>query len=133
MANINSNPSRVVDDPKRPWKAIVAAAIAVLIIVVQVVQSQWADGSWTREDTFVTALALLSALGVYLTPNPKVTAAPQNDQLFENLAPGGQVEEAREDPEPPQLHANENVWNGPANQPRRALDADGDGQPDIAP
>lgn len=62
----------VEDDPKRPWKAVVAIVLAVAITLVQVIQSQWGDGNWTREDTIVTVLAFLSALTVYLVPNPKI-------------------------------------------------------------
>ena len=62
----------VVDDPKRPWKALVAILIPVAITVVQLVQSGLNDGAWTSEDTFVVVLAVLGAAGVYLAPNPKV-------------------------------------------------------------
>lgn len=62
----------VVDDPKRPWKALVAVLIPIAITVVQLVQSGLNDGAWTSEDTFVVVLAVLGAVGVYLAPNPKV-------------------------------------------------------------
>lgn len=66
--------SNVVDDPKRPWKAIVALLVAVAIAVVQAAMSLIGDGNWTTEDTLVTVLAGLGVLGVYFTTNPKVTA-----------------------------------------------------------
>jgi hypothetical protein len=72
---VPSVPDNVVDDTKRPYKFYVAAVLAIAITVVQVVQAQWADGSWTREDTVVTLLAFLSAALVYTTENPKVFKA----------------------------------------------------------
>lgn len=68
----------VVDDPKRPWKAIVALLIPIAITVVQLVQSGLNDGSWTTEDTFTVVLAVLGAVGVYMVPNPKVGANRAN-------------------------------------------------------
>lgn len=59
----------------RYWKAIVAAAVAVAITVVQTVLSNQADGNWTTEDTLVTVLAFLGAVGVYVTQN--TTTDPQ--------------------------------------------------------
>lgn len=72
---ITPAPTTVVeDDPRKPWKAIVALLIPVAITVVQLVQSNFNDGAWTSEDTFNVILAVLGALAVYLVPNPKVTA-----------------------------------------------------------
>jgi len=51
------------------WKAIIATIAAVGITVVQAVQSSYADGSWTTEDTLVTVLAFLGALGVLAKAN----------------------------------------------------------------
>lgn len=67
-------PGSIVDDPKRPWKAIVALLIPVAITVVQLVQSALNDGTWTNEDTFTVVLAALGAVGVYFVPNPKTFA-----------------------------------------------------------
>jgi hypothetical protein len=53
----------------RYWKSIIAAVIAVLVILVQAIQAQSADGVWTGEDTIVTILVLLSAVGVYFKAN----------------------------------------------------------------
>ena len=66
--------TEVADDPKKPWKAIVALLIPVAITVVQLVQSALNDGAWTSEDTFNVILAVLGAVAVYLVPNPKVDA-----------------------------------------------------------
>lgn len=57
----------------KPYKAIVAAVIAVAIVVIQVVMTQVADGAWTLEDTFVSVLAFLGAVGVYFKENPPTT------------------------------------------------------------
>jgi hypothetical protein len=65
-------PENVVADPRRPYKAYAAVVVALLITLVQVVQAQGADGEWSTEDTLVTVLAFLSAVGVYLVENPKV-------------------------------------------------------------
>ena len=62
----------VVDDPKKPWKAVVAAVIAVALIAVPVVQTAFSDGVWSVQDTFTVILAVLGAVGVYFVPNPKV-------------------------------------------------------------
>lgn len=67
-------PGAIVDDPKRPWKAIVALCIPIAITVVQLLQSGLNDGSWTSEDTFTVVLAVLGAIGVYFVPNPKTFA-----------------------------------------------------------
>lgn len=72
MANPIPAPTDVVDDPKRPWKAIIAILIPVAITIVQLVQSSLNDGSWTNEDTFNVILAVLGAVAVYFVPNPKV-------------------------------------------------------------
>lgn len=62
----------VVDDPKKPYKAIVAVLIPILITCVQLYQSQIGDGVWTTEDTTNVVLAVLGAVAVYVVPNPKV-------------------------------------------------------------
>ena len=62
--------ARIEADPKRPYKAIAAAVVAVLITVVQVVKTQNGDGDWSTDDTLVTILAFLGAVAVYLTRNP---------------------------------------------------------------
>lgn len=67
-------PGTIVDDPKRPWKAIVALAIPILITALQLIQTQFNDGTWTSEDTWTVVIGVLGAVGVYLTPNPKTFA-----------------------------------------------------------
>lgn len=61
-------------DPKKPWKAIVAILIPIAITVVQLVQSNLYDGTWTTEDTFNVVLAVLGAVAVYFVPNPIVNS-----------------------------------------------------------
>lgn len=61
----------VVDDPKRPYKAIVAVAIPVAVAAVQAIAAAYTDEQWDFNDTLVVILAVLGALGVYLVPNPK--------------------------------------------------------------
>ena len=65
-------PTAIVDDPKRPWKAVVALAIPVAIAVLQLVQTAVNDGTWTIEDTITVLIGALGAVAVYLVPNPKV-------------------------------------------------------------
>lgn len=65
----------VVDDPKRPWKAYIAAAVAIAITTIQVIQAQGKDGSWSQDDTWTTVLAFLGAVLVYVVENPKTTRA----------------------------------------------------------
>ena len=74
MTNIEPTPAPadVIDDPKRPWKAIVAVVLAVAIVAVQAIQTALNDQVWNTEDTMVVILAVLGALSVYLVPNPKV-------------------------------------------------------------
>jgi uncharacterized membrane protein len=66
--------TNVVDDPKRPWKAVVAILIPVAVAVVQAIAAAYTDEQWDVNDTIVVVLALLGALGVYLVPNPKAVA-----------------------------------------------------------
>lgn len=72
VSNHQPQVGQIVADPKRPYKAYVAAAIAVAITIVQAVQAQSADGVWSGEDTTVTILAFLSTVLVYFTENPKI-------------------------------------------------------------
>jgi hypothetical protein len=73
MANPIPNPApAVVDDPKRPYKAIVAVVVAVLVIGIQAALSALGDGVWTTEDTLTTIVAVLGAIAVWATPNPKI-------------------------------------------------------------
>lgn len=62
------------------YKAVIAAACAIAITVVQVVISQQQDGAWTTEDTLVTLLAFLGALGVYFKANVTDNPAAHRDQ-----------------------------------------------------
>ena len=60
------------------WKAVIATVVAIAITTVQAVLSAQADGAWTTEDTLVTVLAFLGAVGVYAKANtssdPRVQA-----------------------------------------------------------
>ena len=72
---VTPNPTTVVaDDPSRPWKAVAAAVVAVLLIAIPVVQTALLDGVWDTQDTLTVILAVLGAAAVYLVPNPKVAA-----------------------------------------------------------
>ena len=64
----------IVDDPKRPYKAWVAVAVAVLIAAATAAQTAFSDQSWDVADTITVILAALGALGVYFVENPKVAA-----------------------------------------------------------
>ena len=62
------------------WKSIIAAAVAAAITVLQVVITQRADEVWTTEDTLVTVLAFLGAIGVYFKANVTDDPAAHRDQ-----------------------------------------------------
>ena len=62
------------------WKSAIATAVAIAITVVQVVISQRADGAWTTEDTLVTVLAFLGAVGVFVKANTTVDPQAHRDQ-----------------------------------------------------
>ena len=76
MATTLSTPApstTVADDPKRPYKFIVAAIISVCLVALPVVQTALGDG-WSADDTITVILAVLGAVGVYFVENPKVDA-----------------------------------------------------------
>jgi hypothetical protein len=64
----------VVDDPTKPYKAIAAVTIPIIITIIQLVQIQLGDDVWSRDDTINVILAALGAVVVYLVPNPKAVA-----------------------------------------------------------
>lgn len=65
-------------DPKKPWKALVPVVVGILYAVIEAVQIQLGTGEWDNDDWIAVALALVSAIGVYLTRNPKVSERRAN-------------------------------------------------------
>lgn len=68
-----SNPefTKIVADPRRPYKAIYTLVLAVLTAACGI----WADNAY-----LTGALALITAVGTYFVPNPMISvpAEPNN-------------------------------------------------------
>jgi hypothetical protein len=67
----------------RYWKGVLAAVTAVAVTVVQAIQAQSNDGTWTKEDTIVVVLAFLGAIAVYATPNTPPKGEPADPNMSE--------------------------------------------------
>jgi hypothetical protein len=65
-------PAAYEADPKKPWKALVPIIFGILYAVFEAVQIALGDGSWDNDDTTAVVVALLSAVVVFLTRNPKI-------------------------------------------------------------
>ena len=63
----------VQDDPKKPYKTVVAFIISLLVVAIPIVRTLLGDG-WSLDDTLVVLLALATPVGVYFTENPKTVA-----------------------------------------------------------
>ena len=74
-------PGTIVDDPKRPWKAVVPLVFAVLYAAIQAGQIALGDGSWDSDDTTAVIISVLTAVGVYLKANPKTFATGRANGL----------------------------------------------------
>ena len=69
--NTPNQTTSVVDEPTKPWKALVPVVLGVLYAVWQAVQAAYSDNEWTQQDTITVVGAAIAALLVYLVPNPK--------------------------------------------------------------
>jgi hypothetical protein len=56
----------MIDDPKRPWKAIVAAVVSALAVLIA--QGQDLLPGWA----LLVVAAIVAGLSTFLIPNPKV-------------------------------------------------------------
>jgi hypothetical protein len=65
-------PPVVVADPSKPWKALVPIVLGVVYAVWQAVAAAMGAGPWTTQDTVTVVGAAITALIVYLVPNPQV-------------------------------------------------------------
>lgn len=72
----------------RYWKTVVAAVIAVAITMLQLVYSLQEDGVWSNEDTLVTAIAFLGAVGVYFKANTPPSGHPSDPNISETAQSG---------------------------------------------
>ena len=80
MAAVNPVPAAAGDeaDPKKPWKALVPIVLGVLYAVIEAVQIATGDGAWDNDDTMAVIAAAVTALGVYLVRNPRVSERRSN-------------------------------------------------------
>ena len=70
MTDITPEPYEA--DPKKPWKALVPLAFGILYAVIEAVQISIGDGAWDNDDTIAVVLSVITAIGVYVTRNPKI-------------------------------------------------------------
>lgn len=66
--------TKVADNPTKPWKAAVPIVLAALYALVEAVRIAYSDAVWDTNDTIAVVLAVITAVAVYLVPNPKVNA-----------------------------------------------------------
>ena len=63
----------MIDDPRKPWKAIIAAVLATLTVL----GTALADGGIDATEWIGAAIALVATFGAtYAVPNPKLPDVP---------------------------------------------------------
>lgn len=78
MADLNPAVASSEADPKKPWKALIPVLFAALYAVAEVVQISLGDGAWDGDDTKAVVGALITAVVVYFTRNPKIAERRAN-------------------------------------------------------